>query len=338
MQQNNAETLGNFSLNAEAIAADYFEGESAYARHLELSQNAEAGLTPAEYAKSIGISRSSHRQEYNNRHAAMQRFLDGRYPPAIQSLVALQTLGILQGAEPQSFDIHNNHFELLSMLSAFGFLTGNLTPTGSPALSNRTTKDLVLLTRDAADPEAIDKIDTFIEGLKGKGICTPYEGTRRGGRVVAPVARLIALMNKIVGSKAETDQVFPEIFERAHNSLRIGDQQEEVETARRMLRDFSLAFFAIRTTHRPEHGYSGWIPAHEDEEISRQRRDVFQETLHASGFGDLPCRLSPEVNPYTNKRGKEKNSYLTRVCFPGITKETIANIRTEFGDRLGAVL
>jgi len=343
MQQS---TLGEFSLTPEQIAGDYFEGERAYQQHLKLLECAQAGMKPVDYAKATGVTRTSNRKEYATRFEVMGRFLEGRYPAAIQALVALQSLGILEGKESGQFfdpnllktlNMDSKRFELLTMLSAFGFWTGSLSSTVSQSKPNKTSKDLMLSYRDMADPEAISIVDDFISQLKEDGICTPHEKKteKRNGRIVAPATRLIFLMNGLIGKKSQSNLAFPEIFERAIKSINEPVSQEERTKALRILRDFMLAFFVIRTTYRPEHGHCGWIVAHEDEGVATQRRDLFEETLKASGFEHGQYKLSPEKNIYDEGR---RSSNVTRVTFPGMQKKTVADIRQEFSDRMDAVI
>lgn len=341
-------TLENFSIAAEEVAADYFEGDAAYAQHLELLEYAQRGMTAADYAKSPGITRASHPKEYKTRYEYMRRFLQGRHHAAIQALTTLRILGVLEtdeGDEGRYFDPRllkpfssaNRRFELLAMLSAFGFWTGSASSQACRSHPNRTAKDFVLLHRDVADKEAVPIVDEFIEKLKNQGLCTPYieQTSKRGGRIVAPVTRVMTLMNGMLGKKSKTDQAFPEIFELADQSLGAAASREEREKSWRILRDFMLAFFVIRVAYRPEHGWCGWIVAHEDESPSEQRRVLFEKMLSESGFDGLSRRLHGEKN----RHGKEqKYSYITRVTFPYLGEETVRDIREEFRRRIDDVL
>lgn len=339
------DTLGNLSITPQEIAADYFGGDDAYEQYLELLDCANKGISLADYAKLTGVTRSSDPVEYKKRYEAMTRFLQGRYHAAIQGLIALKALGVLEegGAEQttphfdlgslEPFNMHSRHFELLTMLSAFEFWTGsvgshNPTPNG-------TCKNLTLLNRDVADQESRKVVNEFIEKLKSKGICTPFEEkrTKRAGRVVVPVARLISLMNGMVGRKSQMGHTFPKIIESAYRSLSHGSSEAERQEAFRVLQDFILAFFIIRTARRQDHGYCGWIVSHGDKKTAEQRSAFFQEIMETSRFDHLKYSLNPE----RNKSG-QGYSYLTRVTFHDMQESDIGCIREEFRSRVGEIM
>ncbi|MEK7171802.1 MAG: hypothetical protein AAB739_02730 [Patescibacteria group bacterium] len=336
-------TLGNLSITPQEIAADYFEGDTAYEQYLEVLESANNGVMPVDYAKLTVITRSSDPVEYKGRYEAMTRFLQGHYHASIQGLIALKTLGVLEGQEQttshfdpnllEPFNMSSKYFELLAMLSSFEFWTGNIGLRNTTP--NRTSKDLTLLTRDVADQESRGVVDEFIEKLKGEGICTPFEEkrTKRAGRVVVPVARLISLMNGMVGRKSQMDHTFPKIIERAYLSLSHGNSEAERQEAFRILQDFILAFFVIRTAHRQDHGYSGWIVSHKNKKTAQQRSALFKEIMGKGRFDHLKYSLNPEKN--TSGQGY---SYLTRVTFHDMQESDIECIREEFRSRIEEII
>ncbi len=339
------ETLGTFAVTPDDIAATFrkpadiaagLETPEIWDCYQEVADCIEQGLGCRATADALGIHEQPPHADFQRIQRRFTSWRKGKLPHSVKAVDQLHALGIFPGRggythasgelllvdKLQPFEPTNPRFEAIAMLSSAHFLNGTI---GSKAAKGSSYTSLAgaLCRRHEVTPE----IRAFVKELTQE----PHEKPNVIS-ISNLQARLLAALGNIVGKRSNAGTgVLPFHLEAALGTLKSpASAPEETALAKRVLLDFSLAFFGLNKVYphndHPQHG-QGYIRKLATQEAVMARAELVGEILGSTGI----CAPGTIWGPYQRD---DLHQCLLDLEFDGDVDSKITQAKQEFAARL----
>ncbi len=334
------ETIRDLRITPDDMDATYHPRHQVYRdflrMHHEVRQDQCSSVREIAAIRGLGYSRDPQYRAIEGQYAHWIQ--QGIIPYSIKTILALHNTGLFPGEigenapspldqaidqKIQPFDYKNEKMFQVSMLGNVSYWRGSFLPSSRYSGSD-------LRFQGSFIDEAIQRLIDDLLGHKA-----PRGEENNAVYVDAVFSRFMGHFGSFVGRKNRSEQLFPRHIELSLSTLHSEtSSQAEKEKARRLLRDFLLAFFyAEKCKYSEGRGYSAILPSSTDPDLREKRVDAFQDIVHHA-------RLETKMQVWKNtsskmSRGKLEGKLYSAVCmFPDMDAFRLESLQDEFRGRV----
>jgi hypothetical protein len=355
----NIDGIDKLIITPDDIGLTFIDGRRHLEKHRALYEALiNQGLSPAEYAKSFGYTRSGNPEEYEQEYRKAKYWLETGYPRVINGLIRLHVLGILEGKgdyeyDPENrvdqhfnvdlldnFSSRNKYFEFIAMLVSAMYWSGTLASTYKE-YSNANSVEAEMIFCDL-DPESIAVIRQIFDKVveldwkqpKPKLKAQPQE---LGISFRSCISRLLMLLGGYVHRKSTQKICVPDLikaaFQTLHNSKLTRPQKCE-DLASNILRDFVAMCFVLKGYRRNKRRYRLDLLSQRDRDIAFQQAETFMQIVEMVGLNGLNPRLT-SCSATTNTSEGPVPAYYHRIT---VNSKDVQRLRYEMQGRVSQII